>query len=450
MSLLHTLRPFQQEAVDATLRIPKYLNPLIISPTGSGKTHIIAAIAELRVEDQILIITPRKKLVQQTLAKISTAGVMSGKYGNDDGTKHRVVVATYQTLLNRKFKTPTLIILDEAHLLPEDDSEYRALIDSYPYAQVIGLTATPLRGNYHLLDDSFWTKAFEIGIVPLIQQGYLVPPREISCGSQFDTEDYSNEEVTAEILPSLIQSWKKHNVTHPLIFCKSIEHAVITTELINDLGYPAKIVHSLMSEDDLEDNFETFENSDLCALVNIGICTTGLDIPKIDAIIFLRNVTSASLFLQVIGRGLRVHPASNKRECLVYDYGSASTRYGSITDPEFGTLTANKNAGTARNKQCPECESSNVNVALYCHHCGYKFKFRTMISALSSEINLLGSDVNFSNVTSIAEEDSYNRVHLDSKHILYDTTRSLQVGNYVVTRNITPKVVELLCKLNQQ
>ena len=447
MSILSTLRPFQHEAVDATLRMPKYLNPLIISPTGSGKTHIIASIAELRVDDQILIITPRKKLVQQTLAKISTAGVMSGRYGNDDGSDHRVIIATYQTLLNRDFKTPTLIILDEAHLLPDDDSEYRSLIESFPFAQVIGLTATPLRGNYHLLDDRFWTKSFEIGIIPLIQQGYLVPPREISCGSQFDTEECSNDEVTAEILPDLIKSWRKHNVTHPLVFCKNIEHAITTTELIKDLGYSANLVHSLMSEKDIDDNFETFENSDMCALVNIGICTTGLDIPKINAIVFLRNVTSASLFLQIVGRGLRIHLASNKRECLVYDFGSASVRYGSITDPEFGTTSASKSSATSRYKQCPVCDTANANVALYCHHCDYKFEFKTMISAMSSEINLLGSDVNFSHVTSITEKIEYNIVQLDSQHTLYDTQKTLNVGDFIVSKNITNKVVELVCKL---
>ncbi len=363
-------------------------------PTGSGKSIVISAIVDCLDGRQILIITPRKRLLLQTCTRLRHHGVLSAGLGNDLGHGHRVVAGTYQTMVRRsEMAAPDVIIIDECHLVPPDGS-YAELLRRFPRAAVVGLTATPFRAQRHIRYCGIdWQQGFEVPMVDLIDQGVLVRPISMSTGKGFsmpEDETASLEEVTTRIAPGLRASVASERRSRCVVFCADIAHAVFTAGQLRAQGEASvHVVHSKQRGDVQEAEIQAFQSAaGRSWLINVNLISVGVDIPCIDAVAILRNVSSLALLIQMIGRGLRIF--DGKADCLVWDYGNGTRRFGFIDDPR---LDANE-AGTAppSQKTCPTCSALLLALARSCPRCGHEFSRSVSLNDAASGSPLLSAD----------------------------------------------------------
>jgi late competence protein required for DNA uptake (superfamily II DNA/RNA helicase) len=388
---IKNLRNYQQEAVEAGMNCwgNKKRN-LIVIPTGGGKTHVIVALAELAKAHghQVLIVTPRRRLLQQTREKLHHVnhGVLAAGQGEDTGTNHRIIVGTVQTLIRRNHFAPTLIIFDECHMV-NPDSRHGELIKMHPDATVIGLTATAIRGTDPLVELG-WDMTFEIGILNLVEKGHLVPPRSVATQGGSVSADSALDEVTPAIIPGLIDGIQREGCFKPLVFAADIKHAEAVVSLLQEAGERAAVIHSGMKLATQNDKINEFEQlSERVWLVNVGLISVGVDIPCIDAVVLMRDVNRFAVLAQAIGRGLR--PFQEKKECLVFDFGEGTKRFGFIDSPTIVAGNFVEGLGGARTKACPACNTLCYVQAKTCPHCSYTFSFKAHIRSSAAEVDLL-------------------------------------------------------------
>lgn len=393
-----TLRTYQRDAVDAAL---KGLKPgsksLIVVPTGGGKTLVIAEIARRYERAQVLILTPRRKLLLGVCKEFTSHGVLSSTIGNDLGHSHKVIIGTFQTVLRRakRMKIPTVIIIDECHLVPTD-SEYSRLLELFPNAIVIGLTATPYRGQAHIARCGLdWETIYEVSISHLIANKYLVPPRSMATPANAlcdGDERPQRNAVTQAIVPPLVTSVIKEGRSKCLVFCSDIAHAEFTVSQLRLAGEEGVyIVHSEQTKRVQDAQFVAFENAPQRTwLVNVALVSIGVDIPAVDCIAILRDVGSFSLLVQIIGRGLRLF--EGKVDCLVYDFGSGTRRFGYVDDPEFGEVRARHGHGHLPMKACPTCDGLMHVATMECVRCGEELPTSTKLQSNATAVQILSDD----------------------------------------------------------
>jgi superfamily II DNA or RNA helicase len=367
-----TLYPHQVNAVTAILE--SLSDPhwsLVEMPTGSGKSYVIKEIVERAAHLQILVITPRKLLLERLQEDLpARSGVMSASYGNDDGQEHDLVLGTNQTLINRIMKRPDLILIDECHLLGLN-SAFWEFLESFKNAKVVGLTATPFRGDKHI-QSLGWHQIFRVSILDLVLDKLLCPPRSIATGTVAASFEGNNFEKTDLLLDPLLLNAKERDVKKLLVFCQNIAHAEHVADQLVRLGESAVfLVHSELSDGDNKKQRKAFEHAvGRSWLINVTLISIGVDIPCIDAIVILRDVSSFSLFVQMLGRGLRLF--KGKSECLIFDYGNATRRFGFIDQPDFQHTTPismRNSIGHAAPFKICECGTLNSARAMACTYC---------------------------------------------------------------------------------
>lgn len=446
------LRPYQREAVDA---IYKYFedggkgNPLIVAPTASGKSILIAKFCEEVLQrwpnQRILILAHRKELLQQNASKILqlwpnaplgiySAGLKARQLGRN------ITIAGIQSVYNKAkgLNWIDIILSDESHLIPsEGDGMYRTLIaglkEINPGVRVIGFTATPYRMKTGLLTDKgglFTDIAHEIEILPLIKDGYLCPLISKSGVSQADLsnvgkrggEFISGEAEAALDKESLTQaaidemeqfcadrkSW--------IVFCQGVAHAQHVAQALTERGHPAEAVVG-ESEDMFRANtIARFKSGELKVIVNCDVLTTGFDAPNIDALVLLRATGSTGLYVQMLGRGMRIHPS--KKDCVVLDFAGNLERHGCIDQIRIKKKRGAKDDSerevtTAPTKICPKCRLAVPAATVLCGECGHEFIIdKPKHEAKASERPIIAGN---------------------SKN--YDTPKRLEVANVSFVRN---------------
>jgi superfamily II DNA or RNA helicase len=396
MSTNHPLRPYQEDVVKAVMaNIKGKTRDMVHSPTGSGKTKMIGEIIRRLDNQQILLITPRIRLLEQTLPYLPRGhGVNSGQRGSDCGSGHSCVIGTFQSLIHRSLKKPDVIIIDECHLVPPN-SRYSKLLNSFSDAKIIGFTATPTRGN-ESIEMQGWRKIHEVPMQMLIDLGYLTRPRSMAThgtGYSIGNDDIA---VTDEILGNLRQTVTQQGQKKILVFCKNIEHARFVEKRLLEAGEQSVfIAHSQTNKyiEKAESAYQGFADSPGRSwLINVSMVTLGIDIPCIDTIAILRDVQEFSLLVQMIGRGLR--PFGTKKECLIFDFGRGTKRFGFIDDPQFkvsencvGRTGESDNIDVT--KECPECGSLIYRSEDECPYCGHQFITSSNLSPNAEAVKLL-------------------------------------------------------------
>lgn len=400
------LRPYQREAVDA---IYDYFskntgNPLIVMPTGTGKSITIAAFIKEAIENwndsRIILLTHVRELIAQDYGALmrwwadAPAGIYSAGLGKKDLHK-QIIFAGIQSIYKKAYEVQRcdLAIIDESHLLSESDNGmYRIFINQLreinPYLKVLGFTATPYRlksGMLHEGEDSIFTDiAYNISILKMIEQGYLCPviPKptdtiydlsgvgtragEFNAGQlerAVDTEDL-NESVVREIV-TLGQDRKSW-----LLFCSGVDHAAHIRDLIRDAGISSEMVTGTTPLGERDRIIRRFKSGELRSVTSVGALTTGLDVPRLDLIGMLRPTKSTSLYVQMLGRGTRLF--EGKTDCLVLDFAGNIAHHGPL-DMVDGRVKKKVGEGDAPNKKCPECDAKNPASARVCVECGFEF-----------------------------------------------------------------------------
>ena len=352
------LRPYQREAVDSALvQLQRGHHPVLQLATGTGKSLIIAELAERyrRAGQQVWALTHVQQLVAQNAERYRAyAGrepsiVCAGLNRKD--TEGGVTFGTIQSVTGMlpELEAPDLIIIDEAHRVPHNEDEptlYESILRRYPAAQRVAMTATPWRmdnGIIYGAGEQFWFDrlAYNYTVPRAVAEGWLCPLVGVETAVQLDVEevsvagDFTQSEV-AELQNSV---WLKAVArslpelaglrNHVAVYCPTVAAANLTALTIRlNIGWKSAVLHGGMAQEEREKTLNRFYSGEVRVLCSVDMITTGFDFPALDCIVCLRPTLSSSLWVQIQGRGTRLHPS--KKNCLVLDYVGNLIRLGGV------------------------------------------------------------------------------------------------------------------------
>ena len=350
--------------------------PVVIAPTGSGKSILIAeTIRRIRRKNpvaRIMMVAHVKELIQQNVAELTgiapeltmdvgivSAGLGIRKNARELNIRKPIVAGTIQTLVNHvgQFDPFSLMIVDEAHLVPRDSTtQYRTLIadlkEKNEKIRILGYTATPWRLDSGSLYEGpnaiFDGVAYEIGIPDLIKQGFLCKPVSRKTDQEIDATKLrkvhgeftakSQESALSGKLQAISDEMIKETADRKriLVFLPGVPSCMELAKILKSKGESVEIVHSKLNSEDRDEAIRRFREGESRWCCNVGILTTGSNIPAIDCISLVRATNSTALLVQMVGRGLR--PLPGKSECVVLDYGRNFERHGKLDalGPGFG------------------------------------------------------------------------------------------------------------------
>lgn len=333
------LRPYQQEAKDAVFEqwdngIRK---TLLVLPTGCGKTIVFAKVTEdcVRKGDRVLILAHRGELLDQAADKLKkTTGLNSAVEKAEAsclGSWFRVVVGSVQTLMREKrlkqfpedyFNT---IIIDEAHHCISDS--YQKVLQHFPNAHVLGVTATPDRGDMKNLGQYFESLAYEYTLPKAIKEGYLTPIKALTIPLTIDMSnvsvqagDFKASDIGTALDPYLegiAQEMGKYCADKKtVVFLPLVKTSQKFRDILNHHGFQAAEVNG--DSQDRAEILADFEAGKYNVLCNSMLLTEGWDCPSVDCVVVLRPTKVRSLYCQMVGRGTRLSPG--KDHLLLLDF----------------------------------------------------------------------------------------------------------------------------------
>ena len=333
------LRPYQQQARD---RIHAewdagHTRTLLVLPTGTGKTIVFASVAadQVRAGDRVLILAHRGELLEQAADKLQRSTGLVSAVEKAESTCldswFRVVVGSVQTLQRtaRLERFPHdyfgTIIIDEAHHAITDG--YRRILDYFGDAKVLGVTATPDRGDMRNLGEVFDSLAFEYKLTDAIKEGYLCKIMAQTIPLQLDITsvtmsggDYAVGDLGTALDPYLEQiaaeMARRCKSRKTVVFLPLIKTSQKFRDLLNTYGFRAAEVNG--QSDDRRQVLADFDAGKYNVLCNSMLLTEGWDCPSVDCVVVLRPTKVRSLYSQMVGRGTRLSPG--KTDLLLLDF----------------------------------------------------------------------------------------------------------------------------------
>lgn len=395
-----TLRDYQVQAVtEARHSIREgWKRILMVLPTGSGKTTIACSgIIEPAVKKgcKIVFIAHRKELIDQCSTRLDEQGIDHGiiKAGNKRVALHLPVqVASVQTMVRRKkIFDPDIIFIDEAHRAMA--KSYITVMENYPNAIVIGLTATPFRLDGKGLGHMFDKIVAVSSPAELTEMGFLVPARVFSTpmlpslegvkkrGGDYAPDDMEKCVNNNSIIGGIYTHWSKYASDRlTVVFAVTRLHARKIMDEFVEHGISADYIDGEMAEAIRELKLKEFSSGRTRVMCNVGILTEGWDVPEVACVVLARPTQSVALYLQMAGRALRPHPKSGKIDCIILDHGGNTMVHGFVTDDrEFsldGLAFKDKGESDKIIKTCEECFA--IFSGSLCPGCGHKNKVKNM------------------------------------------------------------------------
>lgn len=333
------LRPYQQQARD---RIHAewdagHTRTLLVLPTGTGKTIVFASVAadQVRAGDRVLILAHRGELLEQAADKLQRSTGLVSAVEKAESTCldswFRVVVGSVQTLQRtaRLERFPQdyfgTIIIDEAHHAITDG--YRRILDYFSGAKVLGVTATPDRGDMRNLGEVFDSLAFEYKLTDAIKEGYLCKIMAQTIPLQLDITsvtmsggDYAVGDLGTALDPYLEQiaaeMARRCKSRKTVVFLPLIKTSQKFRDLLNTYGFRAAEVNG--QSNDRRQVLADFDAGKYNVLCNSMLLTEGWDCPSVDCVVVLRPTKVRSLYSQMVGRGTRLSPG--KTDLLLLDF----------------------------------------------------------------------------------------------------------------------------------
>ncbi len=333
------LRPYQQQARD---RIHAewdagHTRTLLVLPTGTGKTIVFASVAadQVRAGDRVLILAHRGELLEQAADKLQRSTGLVSAVEKAESTCldswFRVVVGSVQTLQRtaRLERFPQdyfgTIIIDEAHHAITDG--YRRILDYFEGAKVLGVTATPDRGDMRNLGEVFDSLAFEYKLTDAIKEGYLckimaqtIPLKLDITSVTMSGGDYAVGDLGTALDPYLEQiaaeMAQRCKDRKTVVFLPLIKTSQKFRDLLNAHGFRAAEVNG--QSDDRKQVLADFDADKYNVLCNSMLLTEGWDCPSVDCVVVLRPTKVRSLYSQMVGRGTRLSPG--KTDLLLLDF----------------------------------------------------------------------------------------------------------------------------------
>ena len=333
------LRPYQAEAKAAVFEQwdKGTLKPLLVLPTGCGKTIVFAKVAEDcgRQGYRVLILAHRGELLEQAADKIKKStnlGCATEKAEQTClGSWFRITVGSVQSMQREKRLSQfsenyfNVIIIDEAHHCISDG--YQKVLKHFPSAKVLGVTATPDRGDMRNLGEFFESLAYEYTLPKAIREGYLSPIKAMTIPLQLDLSgvsiqsgDFKAGDIATALDPYLHQiadeMMKYCRDRKTVVFLPLVKTSQKFKEILNEKGFKAAEVNG--ESKDRAEVLEAFDKGEYNVLCNSMLLTEGWDCPSVDCVIVLRPTKVRSLYSQMVGRGTRL--CEGKSHLLLLDF----------------------------------------------------------------------------------------------------------------------------------
>jgi DNA repair protein RadD len=367
-----------------------------VLPTGGGKTVNAAALIEQYTSKlrSVLIFAHTREIVRQTSDKLKARDIQHGAImaGLEDLERPQalVQVASIQTLTARCIRTKRqplpaadLVIVDESHhiLAKTYQKLIQQITEIYPNASVLGLTATPCRGDGRGLGGTFDVLVEGPQVQELIELGFLVrttfyaPPeaqmQRLVRGVDVVGADYNQKRLgermdRAPLIGDIVTQYAKYGQGRKAIcYATTVAHSVHIAERFNEVGIKCEHIDGTTPKDERDETLNRLAIGETQIVTNVGVLTEGFDAPVVGCIILARPTKSFGLYRQMVGRGLR--PAEGKSDCIVLDHSGAVYRHGLPEDPVEWTLDPDlKVEATAHTKAANNFESSKRLVECQC------------------------------------------------------------------------------------
>jgi DNA repair protein RadD len=397
------LRPYQRDVIASVEReiAAGKRRVLLVAPTGSGKTVIAAVVVADTVarRERVLVLVHRRELVAQTGAKLYAAGVDAGIIqagGPPMRLGQPVQVASIQTLHARAIRG-SAIDLPEADLVVVDEAHHarartwQRILESYPKAAIIGMTATPCRGDGRGLGAIFDVIVECPPVAELIAGGYLVkttvyaPSKPDLVGVHIRQGDYAEGELAKRMdKPQLVGDVVEHCLKlaerrRIVVFASGVAHSVHLRDEFRRSGVMAEHLDGSTPIEERDRILAQLAAGSVEVVCNCMVLTEGWDQPEVSCLVLARPTKNMGLYRQMIGRGLR--PAPGKTDCLVLDHAGAIFEHGFVDDPVEWTLREDRRATNPMQASraqghapqlvtCPECSAIRFE-GKPCPACGW-------------------------------------------------------------------------------
>lgn len=383
------LRSYQTSAVSQVRQsiLDGNRKPVLVMPTGSGKTRTATEIVRLAVEkgNRVLFLAPRRELIYQTLATFLRAGIDAGMImaGEPQRLYAKVQVASVSTLHARGIRTerimmPTadIVIVDECHLsVAKGQSE---ILARYADKVIIGLTATPARGDGKGLGQIYDELVQVTNVRELTRDGYLVPvryfaPSELDLSSvKQNKSDYIVKDLgkfmdKPSLIGDIVSNWFRiAREKKTVVFCTTCAHSRNVRDEFLRLGISAEHLDGETPTDERKAILGRVESGQTQVLCNVFVASYGLDIPSLECAVLARPTKNITLYLQTVGRILRI--SEGKSDAVVIDHSGAVKQHGFVDEVVPWTLD-DKDVRELKKKQ-----SVNEPKEITCGDCGTVFK----------------------------------------------------------------------------
>lgn len=386
-------RPYQSEAVDLLRQSigQGKRKPILQLPTGSGKTMIASMIVRMALakSNRVLFLAPRRELIFQASKAFSAEGIHNGVImAGVRSTDSRVQIASKDTINARVFNAgwmdmpdADLVIVDEAHLSITDT--YSKILDHYAGKVVIGLTATPARGDGKGLGAFYDDLIAPVSIKQLTDEGYLCPVRYFAPsepdlrGVSVQGGDYVKTQLgevmdKPELIGDIVHNWKRlASGKKTVVFCTTKAHGRHVCDEFIAAGVCAEHIDSDTPKEDRAAILERVESGETTVITNVFVMSYGIDIPSLEVAVLARPTKNIALYLQTVGRVLRTHPG--KEYALIIDHSGAVLENGFVDDPLAWALDSSKTIKTEKQEQQ---ERAGDPKEISCSDCGSIFKAR--------------------------------------------------------------------------
>lgn len=390
-----TPRPYQREAIAAceSFLASREDNPAIVLPTGAGKSLVMALMLHKWIEAcppfRAMVLAHRKELVSQNAAELEaldptlSVGVFSAALRRRE-TMRSITFAGIDSVANKAhvFGHQDVLLIDEAHRIPaRGEGKYRKFIADCkainPRLRVIGLTATPYRmgiGSICHEDHILNEVCYSANLGDLIRDGYLSDIRTIrgeadidlqgvkKTGGEFNLKDLATRvdraDVIGQAVKHLVQSVRRTERKSVILFCIDVEHCKHVSEELRKYGIEAPYILGSTPNKQRDKLVEDFKAGRYQYLVSVNVFFEGFNAKRVDCVAMLRPTQSKGLWVQAVGRGLRLYP--DKDYCLVLDYGDNINRHGPIDldgdgEVKLATCEGCLNEFSRAVKCCPSC-----------------------------------------------------------------------------------------------
>jgi DNA repair protein RadD len=415
---LFTLKPRQVDLLTSLKQAVSSgaMRPVLQASTGLGKTVIAAHIVAgaLRKGKRVAFVVPRLTLIRQTFERFIENGIGAELIGVIQG-QHEwrrphapVQICSIDTLARRGFPIADVVVIDECH---EVKAAMRTWVESAPETLFIGLTATPWSKG---MGDVYDRLVNPVSMQTLIDEGYLSKLRVFASahpdltGVRTVAGDYREDDLSAvmsskTITADVVSNWLENGERRQtILFAVDRAHAAHCCEEFVAAGIAAEYIDGNTPDEERKDMFRRYRNGDTLILCSVGVLTLGFDAPC-QCVIFARPTKSEILWVQAIGRGLRVE--DGKTDCLVFDHTDTGLRLGLPPQIHHERLrTAASDAAEKASKkdaaeervslprECVECHALIPPKTRVCPNCGAVPKRRDTVQVREGELVELGAD----------------------------------------------------------